>query len=591
MKQSTGLCNMKKFNFIFIFLGILFMSLFFISLISAAALQVTEEHPFLINGSWISAHDLKIGDILQTADGKKVRITAIEDIISKENFPVYNLEAGIYHDFVVNGGDNLEVIVHNSNNLGVCFSADTLISLADGTKKEIKNINKGDQVLSFNFTNNQYEFSTVNQISKHLSDDIYLINNKIKVTSGHPFWTKELGWAAINDSEIKEHPELKLAKLEIGLHLLDDSGDYVEIISIQKLFNSSIEVYNFVDLGINHNYFAGGVLVHNVGNPCAQEGVTELAFTPNKLTVEQLQARLTKPGGSAEIARRQAESILNKMDMTGGVNPAASNIYAKNYEIAVKDHRWGSELSLDDWGDGPIYDMNVVQRFNSNLEALAEMRNPSLPRGENRRFSTATTFDSGDTSRWQRVNIEVKKNIWNNPSQQGYISSGVYYKRDYPYTVKIGGVSKNVKVSHQFTVGMPGTTPGSIRFHADGAVRTGVRSAEGEETVEGFEGLLNLLDDLRFKAISSAKKIEKARAIAEFEWVHSVTSPSGFGGGTVLMDIDIKLLEQAGFASSIPKSYRRIELEALAMPRDDWIKLRTNELMGDKPKSFWKWFS
>jgi hypothetical protein len=42
------------------------------SLVSAGSLRVTEEHPFLINGEWIPANQLVVGDILQTPDGKKL---------------------------------------------------------------------------------------------------------------------------------------------------------------------------------------------------------------------------------------------------------------------------------------------------------------------------------------------------------------------------------------------------------------------------------------------------------------------------------------------------------------------------------------
>jgi hypothetical protein len=77
----------------------------FLPLISAGQLNVTQEHPFLINGSWIEAKDLREGDLLQTSDGKNVRITNIKDVEVPENesVEVYNLEAGIYHDFVVCG--------------------------------------------------------------------------------------------------------------------------------------------------------------------------------------------------------------------------------------------------------------------------------------------------------------------------------------------------------------------------------------------------------------------------------------------------------------------------------------------------------
>jgi len=92
--------------------SILFLILLLISFtfISAGQLQVTEEHPFLVNGSWISASDLKVGDILTTSDGKNVTIKKITDIGQKTK--VYNLEAGIFHNFVV-GDEN--VVVHNSN--------------------------------------------------------------------------------------------------------------------------------------------------------------------------------------------------------------------------------------------------------------------------------------------------------------------------------------------------------------------------------------------------------------------------------------------------------------------------------------------
>jgi hypothetical protein len=111
----------KTFGFGKYFCLILFIFLFFaLNFCSAGTLKVTEEHPFLVNGSWISASELKVGDVLETIDRKKVRITSLEDIVSSENFSVYNLEAGVYHDFVVCGedgcsDDSLGVVVHNSD--------------------------------------------------------------------------------------------------------------------------------------------------------------------------------------------------------------------------------------------------------------------------------------------------------------------------------------------------------------------------------------------------------------------------------------------------------------------------------------------
>lgn len=107
--------NKKKEIFEFVFLGFLILLIAPLSLVSAGNLQVTAEHPFLINNSWIPANQLHVGNILTNPDGKKVRIKNIGEVVPNETFPVYNLEAGKYYDFVVNGGDNLSVVVHNSN--------------------------------------------------------------------------------------------------------------------------------------------------------------------------------------------------------------------------------------------------------------------------------------------------------------------------------------------------------------------------------------------------------------------------------------------------------------------------------------------
>jgi intein/homing endonuclease len=100
-------------------LSFLIFFLLSLSLVSAGTLRVTEEHPFLINNSWISASELKVGDLLTTVDGKKAIIKNIQDIsvLDNESFLVYNLEAEEYSNFVVDGsldGSEEGVVVHNS---------------------------------------------------------------------------------------------------------------------------------------------------------------------------------------------------------------------------------------------------------------------------------------------------------------------------------------------------------------------------------------------------------------------------------------------------------------------------------------------
>ena len=103
---------MLKGGLKFYFLLVVVVSVFFtISFVSAGELRVTEEHPFLINGSWIDASQLKVGDELTLVNGTKVIIKQITDVETENPFLVYNLEAGEYHNFVV-GEDG--VVVHNS---------------------------------------------------------------------------------------------------------------------------------------------------------------------------------------------------------------------------------------------------------------------------------------------------------------------------------------------------------------------------------------------------------------------------------------------------------------------------------------------
>jgi len=76
----------------------------------AEQLKVTPEHPFYLDGKWVEASELKIGDKLKTIDGKTAVIKNIRKV--EEPVTVYNLEDDYYlHNYVVGEG----LVVHNSN--------------------------------------------------------------------------------------------------------------------------------------------------------------------------------------------------------------------------------------------------------------------------------------------------------------------------------------------------------------------------------------------------------------------------------------------------------------------------------------------
>lgn len=91
------------FQYLVLTLGLLILIL---SIVSAGQLKVTDEHPFYVNDSWIPAKNLQVGDLLTTEDGKKVRITSIDDIV--ENVSVYNLHVNGVNNYFAN-----DILVHN----------------------------------------------------------------------------------------------------------------------------------------------------------------------------------------------------------------------------------------------------------------------------------------------------------------------------------------------------------------------------------------------------------------------------------------------------------------------------------------------
>jgi Pretoxin HINT domain len=69
-------------------------------------LEVTPNHPILVNGQWQQIGNAKIGDYLQDENGNRVYIANIQKIYQK--VPVYNLEINDTHNYFANG-----ILVHN----------------------------------------------------------------------------------------------------------------------------------------------------------------------------------------------------------------------------------------------------------------------------------------------------------------------------------------------------------------------------------------------------------------------------------------------------------------------------------------------
>lgn len=150
-----------------------------------------------------------------------------------------------------------------------CFVGETMIATIDG-EKEIKDIEIGDLVQSFDIITGDMSTKTVRGLWKSNYDNKLVIINGIntKATVGHPFGIKDfdgnIKWAAVDPTVDKEYHEadIVIEKLEVGKFFINLMGEWVLIKSIEFQDFKGM-VYN-ITVEDTHNYVAEGILVHNM---------------------------------------------------------------------------------------------------------------------------------------------------------------------------------------------------------------------------------------------------------------------------------------------------------------------------------------
>ncbi len=151
-----------------------------------------------------------------------------------------------------------------------CFVDGTLIDMADGTQKQIEQVETGDIVLTYNTTDGVVEPQKVLELKKFQKSNIIKINlsngRSVSSTDEHPYYVLGKGWSAYNVGSCKVYNLLFVEQLSVGDILLGVDGEEIEVLSIDYVETSEVNVYTFEVFG-NHNYFANGVLVHNKGEP------------------------------------------------------------------------------------------------------------------------------------------------------------------------------------------------------------------------------------------------------------------------------------------------------------------------------------
>lgn len=85
-------------------LSSILLSILIIGVAHADELKATLAQSFYVNGTWVSASDMKAGDIVQTSDGRTIRITNVTDVIAERDVHVYGLQTSSTHTYLVDGG-------------------------------------------------------------------------------------------------------------------------------------------------------------------------------------------------------------------------------------------------------------------------------------------------------------------------------------------------------------------------------------------------------------------------------------------------------------------------------------------------------
>lgn len=152
--------------------------------------------------------------------------------------------------------------------IGVCcFDPGSKVLMADGTEKNIEDVEVGDMVMSLDEETGEYVPQKVlATIIREKSDDLVYVNlsngTRIGMRAYHPLLTTE-GWKSLRPEQAETVMDVgEVPMLEVGDTIVGYEEN-VTIVSIEE--REDIDNYNTYNLTIEntHNYIVEGVVVHN----------------------------------------------------------------------------------------------------------------------------------------------------------------------------------------------------------------------------------------------------------------------------------------------------------------------------------------
>ena len=178
--------------------------------------------------------------------------------------------------------------IRNVGQVNFCFVAGTQVRMADGSDKNIEDVQIGEEVLGqdnavnkvLGFDHNPLEGRTL----------IGINDSGAFMTEDHPLMTRD-GWKAY-DSELVKQNKAELThlmtngNLQIGDEILTVDGSWVKVTSLEIFLDEPEQtVYNF-ELDGNNTYFADKMLAHN---RCFIAGTKVLVEDGSLKNIEEVQ--------------------------------------------------------------------------------------------------------------------------------------------------------------------------------------------------------------------------------------------------------------------------------------------------------------
>ena len=219
--------------------------------------------------SYLRARDVYPDFKLFDQDGNSKVVTAHDIIIVENDSDSKIIELGVEEvDNYIASGSN--AIVHNAP----CFPAGTQINMADGTMKNIEDIEEREVVTAWDFEKNEFTTGLVIVTTEKPEKEVVELavegwGTKFKLypTPDHPFWVPEKGWACVDPELLKQNSGMDAVKLEPGDKLFTGKEGIEDNAEVQIEKITSIDwtptVYNLDRVDLVNNFFVNGVLVHN----------------------------------------------------------------------------------------------------------------------------------------------------------------------------------------------------------------------------------------------------------------------------------------------------------------------------------------